>query len=154
MSKATLILKIKRRFGCVPVLIALSSHVAAQTLNVKSVETTAGVTSQLVYYASGNKDCLSSPPPSIRVITAPKQGMLTIKRGALTTNKVPGCPGLQTPANVIFYTGNTGYTGDDEIVYEVKDSKGEVAIYDIKIVVKPSDKPKGSTLGSQPGQPL
>jgi hypothetical protein len=68
----------------------------------------------------------------------------------VTTNKIPNCPNLQTPVNVIYYSGRTGYVGPDEVVYEVTDSKGEVSVYTIALTVKEGRKPDIKL----PGQPL
>ena len=139
----------KRRLSAF--LIALSASPAlSQSVNYKGAEAVAGAATQLDYFATGKKDCSSAPPPSIRVITPPKHGLLTIRRGTVTTNKIPNCPNLQTPANVVFYTGTAGYVGPDEIVYEVTDVKGEIAIYNIAVTVKDGLKPAAKP----PGQPL
>ena len=121
--------------------ISVASPALSQSINYKSVEIVAGVVSQIDYFATGKKDCTSASPPSIKVLTPPKHGLLTIRRGTMTTNKIPNCPNLQTPANVVFYTGNAGYAGPDEIVYEVTDAKGEIAIYNITATVKEGPKP-------------
>lgn len=115
-----------------------TTSAVGQSVNYKSTETTAGVQSQLDYFATGKKDCTAALPPTIRVIILPKHGLLIIRRGMMTTP--PNCPNLQTPANVVFYTGNAGYIGLDEIVYEITDSKGEMAIYNITITVKENQK--------------
>ena len=139
------------KFRLSALLIALTATPAlSQSINYKGADAIAGVATQLGYFATGKKDCSSAAPPSIRVITPPKHGLLTIRRGTMTTNKIPNCPNLQTPANVIFYTGTAGYAGPDEIVYEVTDAKGEVAIYNITVTVKEGPKP---TVKS-PEQPL
>jgi hypothetical protein len=131
--------------------IAASAFPAfSQSANYKSTETVAGVASQLDYFATGKKDCSPAAPPTVRVITPPKHGLLTIRRGTVTTNKIQNCPNLQTPVNVIFYTGNAGYAGPDEVVYEVTDSKGEVSVYNIAVNVKEGQKPDIKL----PGQPL
>jgi hypothetical protein len=133
------------------VILALSASPAlTQSVNYKGAETVAGVASQLDYFATAKKDCSPTPPPSIKVITPPKHGLLTIRRGTVTTNKIPNCPNLQTPVNVIFYTGNAGYAGADEIVYEVTDAKGEIAIYNINVKVNEGPKPAVKS----PEQPL
>jgi hypothetical protein len=56
--------------------------------------------------------------------------------GVLKTNKVAGCPGLKTPAEVVFYLAQAGYVGPDHVKYEVTSENGEVATNDVTIVVK------------------
>ena len=135
-------------------LLLLMGPVAAQSVNYKNVDVTAGAITQLDYYATGKKDCTSAPPPTIKIVTAPKHGLLTLRRGMMTTNKIQSCPNLQTPANVIFYTGSAGYAGVDEIVYEVTDAKGEVALYNIRINVKTAQNPTPNSPGQKSGQIL
>jgi hypothetical protein len=131
-------------------IVASALPAYSQSANYKNTETIAGVASQLDYFATAKKDCSAAAPPTVRVITAPKHGLLTIRRGTVTTNKIENCPNLQTPVNVIFYTGNPGYVGPDEVVYEVTDSKGEVSVYNIALTVKEGKKPDIKL----PGQPL
>jgi hypothetical protein len=42
------------------------------------------------------------------VLEAPKLGLLTVRKGVLTTDKVAGCPGLKIPAEVVFYRARAG----------------------------------------------
>lgn len=100
---------------------------------------------QLGYYASAHKsNCTPAPLPTIRVIEVPKSGTLTVKRGLLTTDQIAGCPGLKTPAQVVFYRARPGTKGPDHLKYEVTDSNGEVGTYDVTISVKepPTPTPK------------
>ena len=136
------------------VLCASITPAIAQSVNYKSLDVTAGVASQVDYYATAKKDCSAAPPPSIKVVTVPKHGMLTVRRGTVTTNKIPSCPNLQTAVNVILYTGNAGFAGDDEIVYEVTDAKGEVTLYNIKVTVKEGSKPSEPLPSQKPEQRL
>ena len=111
-------------------LAALISTVAlaqpAPTSNYTSFEATPAKPVQLGYYASAHKNCTPAPLPTIRVIAAPKSGTLTVRRGALTTNAVPGCPGLKISAQVVFYQARAGSIGADQLVYEVTNPTGEV----------------------------
>jgi hypothetical protein len=99
---------------------------------------------QLGYYASANKDCSPAPLPAVRVTQAPRLGMLSVRRGMLTTDKVVGCPALKTPAEIAFYEARAGSSGTDHITYEVIDFSGEVGVYDMTIEVKEPSKPSGS----------
>ena len=98
----------------------------APTSNYTSFEATSGKPVQLGYYGSAHKNCTPAPLPVVRVIEAPKSGMLTVRRGELKTDQVAGCPGLKIPAQVVFYQARVGATGSDHLVYEVTNSTGEV----------------------------
>jgi hypothetical protein len=108
----------------------------APTSNYTSFEATPAKPVQLGYYASAHKDYTPAPLPVVRVIEAPKSGTLTVRRGELKTDQVAGCPGLKTPAQVVFYQARTGATGSDHLVYEVTNPTGEVGTYDVSITSK------------------
>jgi hypothetical protein len=75
----------------------------APSSNYTSFEATSAKPVQIGYHAEAHKDCTPAPLPTIRVIEAPKSGTLTVRVGELKTNQVAGCPGLKTPARVVFY---------------------------------------------------
>jgi hypothetical protein len=63
----------------------------------------------------------------------------------LTTDKIVGCPGLKTPAQVVFYQPHAGATGSDHVVDEVKDFDGRAGIYDVRINIKEAPQPPSVT---------
>jgi Big-like domain-containing protein len=137
---------------CVPASLA-------QNANYASVTTIPDKPVQLSYHASAHKsNCSPGAAPTVRVIEAPKSGMLAVREAELTTDKIAGCPALKTPAQVVFYTANTDYSGPDHVKYEVKDENGELATYDMTIAVKaaepgqnpPAQNPPAGITGSQP----
>ena len=115
----------------------------AQSANYASVDAIPDKPVQLSYHASAHKsNCSPGALPTVRVIEAPKSGMLAVREAMLTTDKIAGCPALKTPAQVVFYTANTDYSGPDHVKYEVKDENGEVATYDMTITVKAANPAK------------
>ena len=125
-----------------PHLVALAANcliataALAQAANYTSVETTSDKPVQLTYHASAHKNCTPGALPTVRVIEPPKSGVLTVRRAVLTTNKVVECPGLKTPAQVVFYQARAGYVGTDHVSYGVTSENGDVAAYDVTITVK------------------
>ena len=115
----------------------------AQSTNYTSVEATSEKPVQLSYHASAHKNCTPAALPTIRVIEAPKSGTLTVRGAVLKTDKISGCPGLKTPAQVVFYLARQGYAGPDHVKYEVTSENGEVATNDVTITVKaaPAQRP-------------
>jgi hypothetical protein len=109
--------------------------------NYTAIQAHPGEPVQLGYYASANKDCSPAPLPTVRVIQVPRSGVLSVRRGVLTTDKVAGCPGLKTPAQITFYEGRAGSTGTDHLIYEVVDFNGEVGVYDVTVEITESAKP-------------
>jgi hypothetical protein len=114
-----------------------------QAANYTSIETTADMPVRLSYHASTHKNCAPPPPPTVRVIQAPKLGSLIVRKAILTTDKVAGCERLKVPAKVAFYNGKEGSAGFDHVIYKVTDSSGEVTTYDVAITVKAAPAPTG-----------
>lgn len=111
----------------------------AQAVNYMSVEAIAGKPLQLSYHASAHKsDCAPAPLSTFDVLQPPKLGVLTVRKGTLTTNKLPGCPGLKIPAEVVFYRGREGSAGPDHVIYKVTSSGGEVEVYDVTVTLNPA----------------
>ena len=121
----------------------------APSSNYTSVDATSAKPVQLGYYASANKDCTPAPLPKIRVVAAPKSGTLTVRRGELKTDQIAGCPGLKTPAQVVFYQARAGMAGSDHLVYEVTNPTGEVGTYDVTITIKDAPEQVKPSSGSK-----
>jgi hypothetical protein len=119
---------------------------SAQVVNYTHVEAITGQPLQLTYHASAHKsDCTAAPLATINVLLAPDQGVLTVRRAELMTEKVTGCPHLKIPAQVVFYTGHENYAGPDHLSYEVTNFNGEDdATFDVTITVKPAAAPDGA----------
>jgi hypothetical protein len=133
--------------GAILSTAALSQPTA--TSNYTSFEATAAKPVQLGYYASAHKNCTPAPIPTIRVIEAPKSGILTVRRGELKTDQIAGCPGLKMPAQVVFYQARAGATGSDRLVYEVTNPTGEVGTYDVTITIKEAPEQVKPAAGSK-----
>jgi len=120
----------------------VASAALAQAVNYSSVEAIAGKPLQLTYHASAHKsNCTPAPLATFDVLQPPKLGLLIVRKAMLTTNKVPDCPGLKIPAEVVFYRGRNGSAGTDHVVYKVTSSGGEVETYDVTITLKPAPPP-------------
>jgi hypothetical protein len=144
----------RRKFLVACAIVCLTGGVAlAQAANYKSVEAVPDKPIQLSYHASAHtKTCEAAAAPTVRVIEAPQAGYLTVRQAELTTDKIPGCPTLKTPAQVVFYMANAGYTGPNHTNYEVTSENGEVASYDVTITVKagePGQTPPAAAPGGE-----
>lgn len=117
------------------------SAALAQASNYTSVEATADKAVQLTYHASAHKNCTTAPLATFDVLQTPKLGLLIVRKGILTTNKVAGCPGLKIPAQVVFYRARAGSAGPDHVIYKVTSANGEVETFDVTITVKPAPPP-------------
>ena len=127
--------------------LAITCSISAQAqspspdANYRTVEAAGTKPLQLGYHGSAQKDCSRGPLPNIKVSQTPNQGVLRVRRGKLTTNKVVACPGLQVPVQIVFYQAREGASGSDRVVYEVAGQTGNVRRYDITINIKPVSRP-------------
>jgi hypothetical protein len=119
----------------------LSGAGQAQGVNYTSVDATGTKPVQLTYHATGNKNCSPEPAPTIQVTDPPKNGVLTVRDGQLTTERFSGCGKIQVPVRVVFYEAKDGYSGKDHVRYDVTDVAGKVSTYDVTINVKASTPP-------------
>ena len=145
----TRVLTLAVLFPLVAAVISISTAALAQpapTSNYTSIEAIPDKPVQLGYYASAHKNnCTPAPLPTIRVSQVPKSGTLTVRKALLTTDTIPGCPGLKIPAQVVFYTARASATGNDHLIYEVTSEDGEVGTYDVTINIKEAPKPSSTT---------
>ena len=141
-------------FACAVVSLSATASVA-QSTNYKSIQAVPDKPVQLSYHASAHTNtCAPAAPPTVRVIEAPQAGFLTVRQAELTTDKIPGCPTLKAPAQVVFYTANVGYAGPDHVKYEATSENGEVATYDVTIIVKAGEPGQTPPAGEPGGQHL
>ncbi len=130
----------RRRIGLLAFALAAALSGAAvaqapQTSNYSTVEAIPGKPVELGYHATARKNCSPAPLPTIRVIEAPRSGVLTVRKGELTTSRVAGCPKLKTPVQVVLYEARAGQGGTDHVIYEVTSVDGEVSRYDVTIKI-------------------
>jgi len=76
-----------------------------------------GAIVQLGYYASANNNCTPARPPTIRVIEKPRSGVLTVRPGELTTDRIAGCLSVKTPAQIVSYEARSDDTDTDHLIY-------------------------------------
>jgi hypothetical protein len=133
--------------------LTMSAAFAQQPVtNYTTVDVASGKQVQLTYHATAKKDCTPLEPPTVKVTTPPKEGVLMIRSGTLATDRFAGCGRLKVPAQVVFYQAREGYVGSDHVSYDVTDIKGAVSSYDVTINVKagpavpPASKPKGTSI--------
>ena len=112
----------------------------------RSQDAAPGKAVRLGLYGNVAKDCKVGPAPAVNVLTPPKNGNLAVKSGKTKTDKVPGCSSLEAPVQGVFYEAKRGYSGADEVVYEVKQADGRTQKHTVRITV--ADKP-----GSAPAAP-
>ena len=88
--------------------VLASAALAQAATNYTSIEVPAGKPVQLTYHASAQKNCMPAPPPAIRVTQPPKDGVLTVRKAVLTTDKIAGCPRLKNSGPGRVLSGASG----------------------------------------------
>lgn len=114
----------------------------------RSAEVVAGKQERLGVYGNVQKDCTPGPLPTIRVVTAPKNGELNVRSGKLKAGRISRCPKLEATAQGIFYKANPTFKGTDEVAYEVRSASGKVESHTVKITVKDAQ----ASDSAKPGQ--
>jgi hypothetical protein len=135
----TMILSPFRSSAALVFALVLAGPAAAQSSNYRSMNAVAGKIARVAVVTALKKDCSVGEIGGVRVVTVPKNGNLSLKKGKLKTPATFRCPNVETPAEVVFYQPKANFKGEDEIVYETKSADGAVERYTVKITV--SDKP-------------
>lgn len=100
--------------------------------NAKGV---AGKPIQVGLYLNVQPDCSSGPLPSIRLVTAPGSGTVTIKRGKVSATNYKQCLALEVPGFIAFYQSKADFAGTDTVTLEVKFPQGRTELQRITINV-------------------
>jgi hypothetical protein len=115
----------------------------------RRAEVVAGKQERLGVYGNVGKDCTSGPLPTIRVVTAPKNGELNVRSGKLKAGRITRCPKLEATAQGIFYKAKPTYKGTDEVVYEVRSASGKVENHMVSITIKDAQTPDSPKPGQE-----
>lgn len=89
-------------------------------------------------YLNVQPDCTSGPLPTIRLLSQPEHGKVTVKPGKISATNYRQCLALQVPALVAFYRSAAGFSGTDTLTLEIKFSNGRVEIQKIILTVQES----------------
>lgn len=90
---------------------------------------------QLGVFGRVKPDCTSGPV-DVRVINQPDHGVTTERAAKLKTDKIAGCPAIETEVAVIFYQAKEGFRGKDEMIIEAETDSGQVERYHYTINVQ------------------
>ena len=89
------------------------------------------------YLATSLRTARQGPPAEVRVVTTPSNGVLAIRSGKAKIGSSGRCPNVETPIKGVFYQPNPGFTGRDEVAFEVKSATGKLVVHNVEITVKP-----------------
>ena len=116
--------------------LLLAAPAFAQTTITKSETVASGKTVRIAIVPNLKKDCSPGPMPEFKVSGAPKNGALITKVGKQKTPASYRCPNKDTAVQGLFYQPRAGYTGADEVTFEIKNADGQVQTQNIKITVE------------------
>ena len=117
-----------------PLSAAFAETVLYRTLRVQT-----GKPNRVAVYQSLKPDCSRGPLAEIRVKKMPGHGTLVVRRGSSKRSSGP-CASIPAPAQAIFYQSREGFSGQDQIEYEVVLGK-TVERYAVSIVVEKTAPP-------------
>jgi hypothetical protein len=130
--------RLKRLAPALACALVLSASAALAQANSthRSAEVASGKRHRLGVYGNVQNDCTSGQLPTVRVVTPPKHGELSVRSGKLKAGRISRCPKLEATAQGIFYKASPSYKGADEVSYEVKSASGKVESHTVRITVK------------------
>ena len=86
-------------------------------------------------FATVRKDCTAGPLPTVRLVTPPAHGKVTVKQGKVRATNLKSCLGLELPAFVAIYRSERDFIGQDKFTLEVVGSNGKSQIQQITVTV-------------------
>jgi hypothetical protein len=125
----------------------LAAPALGQTTITKSETVQSGKTVRLAIVPNLKKDCSAGPMPEFRISGAPKNGVTITKVGKQTTPASYRCPNKEAAVQGLFYQPKAGFTGADEVTFEIKNADGQVQTQNIKITVEAAAKDAGKDAG-------
>lgn len=122
--------------------LLLGAPALAQTTITKSETVASGKTVRLAIVPNLKKDCMPGPMPEFRISGAPRNGAVITKTGKQKTPASYRCPNKEAAVQGLFYQPKAGYTGADEVTFEIKNADGQVQTQNIKITVEAASSKK------------
>ena len=84
-------------------------------------------------------DCTSGPLPTVRLVTPPANGKITVRRIRLNATNVRQCLSLEIPALVALYRSAPEFEGNDTVTVEIRPNEGAPHVHRITINVTKAD---------------
>ena len=110
----------------------------AQPIEDASVTTTAGKEVRLGAFAAFKRDCSGGTAADLRPAGDQHGGVIAVTSGTLSTSHVPGCAIVTSPARVLTYRPNPGFTGSDRVTFDVVDvATGQGQAHSVAVTVTP-----------------
>jgi hypothetical protein len=124
-----------RLIGAILLLVATGIATWAETVE-GTAEGETGKDIRIGVYTAIQPDCTSGPLPTIRLVTPPAHGKVTVKKGNVNATNYKQCLALSVPAYVAFYRSEKDFFGNDNVVLEVRYPGGKQELQHIVITVR------------------
>ena len=106
------------------VLCVAAPLAGARAADDAPLTTSAGKEVRIGAYAAFKRDCSGGTAAEVRPAGDQRGGVLAVTSGTLSTTHVPGCATVTSPARILSYRPNPGFTGVDRVSFEVVDAAG------------------------------
>lgn len=116
---------------CLPAPLA-----GARAADDAPLTTSAGKEVRIGAYAAFKRDCSGGTAAEVRPAGDQRGGVLAVTSGTLSTTHVPGCATVTSPARILSYRPNPGFTGVDRVSFEVVGGGGSQS-HTVSITVTP-----------------
>lgn len=101
----------------------------------RTVKSVPNKDTQIGVYINVQSDCTSGPLPTIRLVSPPASGKVTVKSAKIKATNYKACLALEVPAYVAFYKSPADFIGNDVLTIEVKYAGGRTEIQKITVNV-------------------
>jgi hypothetical protein len=123
--------------------LVLAAPAAAQEKLFRNVDAQPGKQLRLAVAANVGQDCKPGKPVEIKVLTPPKNGSLAVRSGETPAGRLKRCPDLKVPVQGVFYVAKAGFSGTDEVSFEIsRDGKVQTQVVRITVSEKAKPEPK------------
>jgi hypothetical protein len=125
------------------IIASTSASVSAQDQVIeRTVKVPSNKEVRVGVYVNLKPDCTSGPLPSIRLISPPEHGKVTVKQARVNATNYNQCLAVQIPGFVAFYQSAPQFSGTDSVSLEIKTPGGRTVVQKITLTV------------GGPGQPI
>ena len=102
-------------------LVPSQSQAPAQPPTVeREIKGRAGRDIRVLVVTNVLPDCTSGPLPTVRLVTPPAHGKITVRRVRLKATNIRNCLAIEVPALIAFYRSAPDFEGSDTAILEIR----------------------------------
>ena len=99
----------------------------------REIKGRAGRDIRILVLTNVRPDCTSGPLPTVRLVTPPTNGKITVRRVRLRATNVKQCLSLDVPALVGLYRSAADFEGNDTALVEIRPDGGSPQLRNLTI---------------------